>query len=283
MGCKTFFAIKVTLVALLFSSCASSSTLLYSSSCNNVNSNVIIDRAYIYAQHRLGVPQFRKFSIEEMLYPTSNVMGLSKSFTGNLSVSNMFNGNGTNPFTSDYVPTYNISKVSFGGGIGYLVKEYLRLELEAFYESFDLNDDDYLHKDYKYFALIRHDNKKVIIENQGLKSGSILLNVCYDALNSTLKQYNIFPYFCAGAGAGLVNFLDSNSVKLAYQGKSGISFIINSHVVISLGAYYHGVIGNRFSNLPTMHKEDLNAGKVFAESTLSISYFGTEFGVRFNL
>ncbi|KJV69423.1 P44/Msp2 family outer membrane protein [Candidatus Neoehrlichia procyonis] len=271
MNCKgSFVKIALAIFILLFSNYASSDTLVLNSSRNN--------KAYIYMQYKPGIPKFRKFSIKEMLHSTSNIFGVSTSFTNQINSTNV---SSVSNYKEEYRPTYDANKISFGGGIGYLVKKYLRLEFEAFYENFNLNKGNYLISgNHRYFALVHDDNKYVVMENRGLKAGSTLLNICYDVLNAELKQYYISPYFCAGIGINLINFLDSNFIKLAYQGKSGINFTVNSNIIIYFGAYYHGIADNKFINLPVIYSSDNNSVK-FAESTLSVSYFGAEFGVRF--
>ena len=91
------------------------------------------------------------------------------------------------------------------------------------------------------------------------------------------------PYICIGIGGDFTEFFDQLHVKLAYQGKIGISYPIYNKINLFANGYYHIVIGNKFKNLNVLlYTAELeNVPRVTsAVAMLNVSYFGGEIGVR---
>ena len=245
-------------------------------------------RLYISGQYRPGVSHFSKFSVKETHYNTVQLVGLKKD-TKIDDTSIKLHTN----FNFPYVAEFQDNEISFSGAVGCFYSENLRIEVEASYEEFDVKNPDGAATDaYRYFALARqmenngnsnspnNIEKFTVMRNDGLLISSVMINGCYNVI---LNDIQAEPYICAGIGGDFIEFFNGFHVKLAYQGKVGISYQIFPEVRLFVDGYYHKVKGNKFKNLHVQHVDILaNAPKVTsAVATLNIVYFGCEAGVRF--
>ena len=279
---KNFFTIGVSFIANL---------LLLSNAFSTENTNnytYFKPRLYIGGQYRPAISHFSEFSVKETNVNTVRLVRLKKDI--NIVNSNNIAVN-TN-FDSPYIAEFQDNAISLSGTIGYLYSKELRVEVEASHEEFDVkNPEGSVVETYRYFALARNipsgstnpESKKfTVMKNDGLSISSVTLNVCYD-----LKKDDILaiPYICAGIGGDFIEFFNDLHVKLAYQGKIGLSYSISPEISLFLDGYYHKVIDSKFKNLHVQHVDDLSDAPKFtsAVATLNIGYFGGEVGVRFIL
>ncbi|AAZ68937.1 P44/Msp2 family outer membrane protein [Ehrlichia canis] len=242
-------------------------------------------RLYISGQYRPGVSHFSKFSVKETHCNTVQLVGLTKD----IKVTNNSSINTNTSFNFPYVAEFQDNAMSFSGAIGCFYSENFRIEVEASYEEFDVKNPEGSTTDsYRYFALARGmdgnniptSQKFTVMRNDGLLISSVMINGCYNVI---LNDIQAEPYICAGLGGDFIEFFNGFHVKLAYQGKVGISYQIFPEVRLFIDGYYHKVKGNKFKNLHVQHVGALAAlPKVTsAVATLNIGYFGCEAGVRF--
>ncbi|SBO13967.1 Major surface antigen 4 precursor [Anaplasma phagocytophilum] len=122
-----------------------------------------------------------------------------------------------------------------------------------------------------------------VIELKAVSSTSVMVNACYDLLDSGLF---VVPYACVGLGGNIVGLVDENvTVKLAYRLKAGLSYRFSSAIHAFVGGFYHRVLGNReYADLRVHPLADYtnsiarNSGNAVAN--FSMRYVGGEFGVR---
>ncbi|WP_155735895.1 P44/Msp2 family outer membrane protein, partial [Anaplasma phagocytophilum] len=122
-----------------------------------------------------------------------------------------------------------------------------------------------------------------VIELKAVSSTSVMVNACYDLLDSGLL---VVPYACVGLGGNIVGFVDENvTVKLAYRLKAGLSYRFSSAIHAFVGGFYHRVLGNKeYVDLRVYPLADYtnsiarNSGNAVAN--FSMKYVGGEFGVR---
>ncbi|MGN7618843.1 MAG: P44/Msp2 family outer membrane protein [Ehrlichia sp.] len=160
-----------------------------------------------------------------------------------------------------------------------------KVELESFYEKFDVKDtgNHIVEDNYRYFALYRKGKIKsvnyVTLRNDGIKFNSVMFNVCYDfAVNNAY----ITPFSCVGIGGDIIRVFNNMEIKAAIQAKVGVKYLISEKISLFIDGYYHGVIGNEHSNIPVQYPRNLfNSPNVTsALAKLDISYFGAEFGIK---
>ncbi|WP_155736516.1 P44/Msp2 family outer membrane protein, partial [Anaplasma phagocytophilum] len=122
-----------------------------------------------------------------------------------------------------------------------------------------------------------------VIELKAVSSTSVMVNACYDLLDSGLF---VVPYACVGLGGNIVGLVDENvTVKLAYRLKAGLSYRFSSAIHAFVGGFYHRVLGNKeYADLRVYPLADYtnsiarNSGAAVAN--FSMRYVGGEFGVR---
>ena len=240
---------------------------------------------YISGQYRPGVSHFGKLSVKETHKDIKQLVALKKEVSPITSVINT-----NTSFDSIYNAEFEDNAISFSGAVGFSYAEGPRIEIEASYEEFDVkNPGGYTVADaFRYFALARStdtnpqqpvSDKFTVMKNNGLSIGSVIINGCYDF---TLDEAPASPYICVGIGGDFIEFFDQLHVKLAYQGKIGISYPIYNKINLFANGYYHKVVGNKFRNLDVQHVVDLNEHPKItsAIATLNVSYFGGEIGAR---
>ncbi|AHX04949.1 P44/Msp2 family outer membrane protein [Ehrlichia japonica] len=295
-----FIAISTALVCLL-----SSPNISFS---ETVNSKIEKHFGlYISGQYKPSVSVFSNFSVKETNVATKQLIALKKDIDSvEIDASNADKGiSKPEHFNIPYTVEFQDNAVNFNGAIGYSFSEGPRIEVEGFYEKFDVkNPGGYTKvKDaYRYFALARDleatkfqpKNKSsssssppptpgvfhTVMKNDGLSILATIVNVCYDF---SLDELSVSPYICVGMGINAIEFFDVLHVKFAYQSKLGISYQLFPKINLFVNGYYHQVIGNQFKNLNVQYVYDLEkAPKVTsAVATLDVAYFGSEAGIRF--
>ena len=239
---------------------------------------------YISAKYSPTMPYFRKFSVAETpidgtTSPTKKVFGLKKG--GAIATHSDFDKE--NPSFE----FHNNFMTGFSGSIGYAM-DGPRIEIEATYQKFNPknsnNNDTDSGDHYKYYGLFRdttvQKNKYVVLKNEGITFMSLMVNACYDIVAEGIP---FTPYACAGIGSDIIEIFNDKNLKFAYQGKVGISYPITSEVSAFIGAYYHGVIGNKFDRIPVKAPVTLDTAPQSnsASVDLDTGFFGGEVGVRF--
>nr|ABO36258.1 Omp-1-18 [Ehrlichia ewingii] len=236
--------------------------------------------------YKLSHPFFNNFSIEEtqILHDvaTERVVGLKHDLleSADKLVDNLYNFD----LSEDYVPKYDNSLFGLSFFIGYSFQNF-RIELESFYEKFDVQDtkSHIVDDNYRYFALYRHGPAKhinyVTLKNDGIELNSVMLNICYDF---TLNNTYITPFSCVGIGGDIISIFNTVKVKIAAQAKVGVNYLISERISLFVDGYYHGVIDNEYSNIPVQYPRNLfYAPKVTsALANLDIGYFGAEIGMK---
>ncbi|MGN7618839.1 MAG: P44/Msp2 family outer membrane protein [Ehrlichia sp.] len=262
---------------------------------------------YISGQYKPSVSAFSDFSVKETNVITERLIALRKDVDsidiGTTSPSDSGIGKPDN-FNIPYKVEFQDNAISFSGSIGYSFHKGPRIEMEVSYEKFDVkNPGGYVVNDaFRYFALARQTqdigrNGVVTLQPQSDTSGSNVfytvmrndgvgvlshvINACYDFF---LYNLPVLPYICGGVGLDAIEFFDSLHIKLAGQAKVGITYSLSSNINLFADGYYHKVMGgNQFKNLRVQHVAELSyVPKVTsAVSTLTISYFGGEIGIRY--
>nr|ACR33120.1 major antigenic protein 1-2 [Ehrlichia ruminantium] len=276
---------------------------------NNIKTHYAI---YISGQYKPSVSHFSNFSINETNTDIQNLVAAKQDIApldidaGTVTLKppqkshKIYKGlrESTN-FNHPYTAEFQDNNISFGGAIGYYSTQGTRIELEGSYEFFDVKDPigHKLHDAHRYFALARAMNKYkpfepkkqigsrthyTVMRNNGLSISSVILNGCYDFSIDALK---ISPYMCVGIGINAIEFFDTLHLKLAYQGKLGISYPISNNIKLFADGYYHKVTDNKFKNLKVTYVADLHNIPLVtsAIATLNVEYFGGEIGIRFGL
>ncbi|MGN7618838.1 MAG: P44/Msp2 family outer membrane protein [Ehrlichia sp.] len=250
---------------------------------------------YISGQCRSGISHFSQFSVNETYHDTRRILALKKSISDITSGVIMEYGSYDPVYsnTNSYVAEFGDDAVRLSGAVGFSYSEGLRIEMEVSYEKFDVkNLRSPLTDAHRYLALIRTSAESddavqhfAVMRNDGLSIGSVMINGCYDF---TLDDVSALPYICGGIGGDFIEFFDQLHVKLAYQGKVGISYpIIHSKISLFFNGYYHGVIGDKFKNLRAQYVcneasyTQQHHQVTSAVATLHVSYFGGEIGARF--
>ncbi|RZB12260.1 P44/Msp2 family outer membrane protein [Ehrlichia minasensis] len=277
MNCKKIF-IATALISLMHSVPSTS----FSDAIQNGD---IGGNFYISGKYVPSVSQFGVFSATEESNTTASVFGLKHDHTGS-AISD------TNPNSVFNVKDYSFKYESnpflgFAGAIGYSMGSP-RIELEILYETFDVKNqgNHYKNDAHRYCALCRQDSmdrasgKFVFLKNEGLTDISFMINACYDI---TTEGMPFSPYICAGTGVDLVSMFEAINIKLAYQGKLGLSYAISPEAQVFVGGHFHRVAGSEFREIPAMVPSGSTLPKSqFAIVTLGICYFGLELGGRFN-
>ncbi|AHX07197.1 P44/Msp2 family outer membrane protein [Ehrlichia chaffeensis] len=235
----------------------------------NVEKDLKVSSTYVSSQYKPSIFHFRNFSIQES-HPkkSSEEFKKIKANLNNILKSNAYN------------LQFQDNTTSFSGTIGYFSKG-LRLEAEGCYQEFNVknSNNSLIISSNKYHSRI-HDENYAITTNNKLSIASIMVNTCYDiSINNT----SIVPYLCTGIGEDLVGLFNTIHFKLAYQGKVGMSYLINNNILLFSDIYYHKVMGNRFKNLYMQYVADPNISEetIPILAKLDIGYFGSEIGIRF--
>ncbi len=292
-----FIAISTALMCLLLSP-----SISFSETVNNKVEKH--SGLYISGQYKPSVSVFSNFSVKETNVPTKQLIALKKDIDSvEIDASDATKGiSKPEHFNIPYTVEFQDNAVNFNAAIGYSFSEGSRIEVEGFYEKFDVkNPGGYTKvKDaYRYFALARDlessqfqpKNKSTsaptgvfhtVMKNDGLSILATIANICYDF---SLDELSVSPYICVGMGINAIEFFDALHVKFAYQGKLGISYQLFPKINLFVNGYYHQVIGSKFKNLNVQYVHDLaNVPKVTsAVATLDVAYFGSEVGIRLTL
>ncbi|WDM85434.1 P44/Msp2 family outer membrane protein [Ehrlichia sp. JZT12] len=241
---------------------------------DNIEKDIKTSNVYISSQYKPSISHFRNFSIQKINSKTNNSVEPEK---------NTETTNNTFKLNSYTTIPHNIqfqnNTISFSGIIGYSSKG-LRLEAEGSYEEFYIkNSND---------SLTINSNKSHVIgsqsftvtQNNRLSITSIMVNTCYDI---AVGNSSVVPYLCTGIGGDVIGLFYTTYLKFAYQGKVGISYLINNNILLFSDIYYHKVTGNEFRNLYIQHVTNINNFQKITPvlANLDIGYFGSEIGVRF--
>ena len=214
---------------------------------------------YITSQYRPTVLHFKNFSLKEIdetkhsndtLYKLNNdtIIHYDTKFHNNIS--------------------------SFSGSIGYSSLG-LRLEVEGSYEKFYIknfniisNTSTHEHSSKTYTTVTDNSSE----ESNNIIITSFMINTCYDI---TIGNSLVVPYLCTGIGGDVINF-NATHLRLAYQGKIGISYQLNNNFFLFADTYYHKVIGSKFKDLYIHDFSEV----IPVLANLDIGYFGSEVGLR---
>ncbi|MGN7618830.1 MAG: P44/Msp2 family outer membrane protein [Ehrlichia sp.] len=224
--------------------------------------------SYITIEYQPSLSNFRNFRIKETGFNTSSPIGLVRS-ARNAEASVL--GVPQHFYTqqqSDSYKSYGNDLLGFGASVGLLVKS-LRVEFEGSYKRFDIKHlVNYASRDgHRYFAIPRDTffNKSIpnkmlgytVAKNNGISVASNMVNLCYELI----KYSSFTPYVCLGVGGDFIELFDSMRIKLAYQGKVGVSYPITSRLVFSISGQYHRVVGSKFKLLPLNQPVPLKKGE----------------------
>ena len=238
------------------------------------------------ASYKLSTPLFHHFFIKETGVLVGEEIGERRalglksdlSLNGDKAIENLYNFD----FLENYLPEYNNSLFGLSFLFGYSFQN-LRIELEGFYEKFDVkNTKNHILDNHRHVALIRRntpDSDYVTLINNGMKFYSIVVNVCYDfAVNSI----HFTPFICVGAGEDIINIFSSVKFKSAVHTKIGFSYMVSKSTFLFMDLYYHKVIGNEYSNIRVDYPRPLfsDPASTSAFAKVNMSYLGSEIGIR---
>ncbi|AHX04826.1 P44/Msp2 family outer membrane protein [Ehrlichia japonica] len=241
---------------------------------------------YIGGEYKPGTPHFNRFSvtnsdIKELVSLKQEYRSTIPYMTQDTTLFNLLKNNSN--FTLPYDPTYTKNLLGVGGIVGYSLDNF-RIELEAFYEKFNIKvPSGYFYDNfYEYFALTptaaKHTtNKHYCMKNTGITLSPFLVNACYDFILK--KTSNIAPYLCIGVGGNFIDFLDQTNFKFAYQAKVGISYFISSNLSFFIDGSFHGHFDNQFSDLLVDYPTDLKFTTISAK--FNINFLTSSVGIRF--
>ncbi|CAI27412.1 P44/Msp2 family outer membrane protein [Ehrlichia ruminantium] len=257
-------------------------TKSFSESISN-NDNSQNFKLYISGQYKPGVPKFNNFSAKETNVKTQKLLGLLSGTSRKIDK--------YKDFSNTYIPDFQDSSTGFGAAVGYISYKGIRFEIESSYEEFQVNIHDNCEgtiEPCRYFALARSvgrrgwpdQNNYTVMKNTGLSMTSVMFNGCYNIMSNKLE---ISPYICIGIGGDFIDFFDSTHIKLAYQGKLGISYSLLPDVTLFVDGYYHRIANNQFKNLNVLQPVELKYEPKItsATATMNVTYFGGEVGIRF--
>ena len=235
--------------------------------------------------YKLSSPFFNNFSIEETRFlrniSTKKVVGLKRDLLK--SADRVIMSSRRFDLSEDYIPEYKPSIFGLSFLAGYSFDNF-RIELESFYEKFDVEDTKghVVDDNYRYFALLRDNyggvSDYVTLRNDGIEFYSVMLNGCY---NFVMDNTNVIPFSCLGIGGDIINIFNAIRIKPSFQAKVGINYLLSENVSLFIDGYYHGVVGNQYNNLPVQYPVYLFAPAITsAVANLDINYFGGEFGIK---
>ena len=231
---------------------------------------------YISGQYKPSIPQFNKFSIRED--DTKTEIKTPKSLSKDVRDITVEKLKGETHFTLPYNPTYKKNLLGAGGTIGY-AKNNFRVELETFYEKFNLNTPSgYIYDSiYEYFN-IEVETKLYVMRNSGITLSPVLINLCYDITKKIAR--NISPSLCFGIGVDLIDFLDKVTFKPSYQAKVGVNYLMSQNLALFIEGSFHGHLGNQFTNLALDYPND-HTFFTSVSAKLNLNFLGTSIGIRF--
>ncbi|ABD45518.1 major outer membrane protein OMP-1Q [Ehrlichia chaffeensis str. Arkansas] len=263
-----------------------------------------IGHFYIGGQYKPGVPRFNRFlvtnnNIRELMSSDEEcrstiphmVQSVAQGTLPPEALEELAKGllhGGYLFFTLPYNPTYKKNLLGAGGVIGYSTTHF-RVEVEAFYEKFNLTAPaGYLHKNfYEYFALAttmdtKHphqsaEDKYYYMKNTGITLSPFIINACYDFILK--KTRNVAPYLCLGVGGNFIDFLDQVSFKFAYQAKVGISYFVSPNIAFFIDGSFHGHLNNQFSDLPVVDYS--SSGFPTISAKFNANFLTSSIGIRF--
>ena len=242
---------------------------------DNVEKDTKTSNIYISSQYKPSISHFKNFSIQEINPQTKNSVEPEKNtVTGNIFKLNSH-------INIPYNIQFQDNTTSFSGAIGYSSKG-LRLEAEGSYEEFYMknsNDSLIINSNRHYVSSSDDFQNFAITRDNKLSITSIMVNTCYDISISD----SLVPYLCTGIGGDIIGLFNTTYLKFAYQGKVGISYLINNNILLFSDIYYHKVTGKEFKNLYVQYVADVNNFQKVTPilANLDIGYFGSEIGVRF--
>nr|ABO36246.1 Omp-1-6 [Ehrlichia ewingii] len=295
---KKIYSINVILVFTLL-------LLSIQSFAISIDNNIIDQNLglYLSAQYKPSISHFKNFSVQEVNKKV-DLIALKNDVTH---ITEEILKDPTN-FNTHYSAKFKNSFTGFSGAVGYYSAQGPRLEVEGFYENFDITDcsNCTINDANRYLALAREkDNNQVqpkahdssstdsnnssnntkksyftFMKNNGISIASVMINGCYDF---SLNNIKISPYVCAGIGGDFIEFFEVMHIKFSYQGKLGVSYLISPSISLFVDGYYHSVINNKFKNLHVTYAYILKDSPTItsAIAQLNIGYFGGEVGLRF--
>ncbi|AUO55132.1 hypothetical protein C1I72_04725 [Ehrlichia canis] len=261
-----------------------------------------IGHFYIGVQYKPGTPHFNRFSIADD--STFNLFAISHTkdylFSYSTEVQDLFSlpqeqqnllhyatGGSTtlntlkdrNKFIPGYNPTYTDNLLGVGGIVGYSINN-LRIELEAFYEKFNIKAPTGYNYDTEYFAIatvVYKDKTKPVyyycMKNTGIILSSFLVNTCYDFTLKIAKK--IAPYLCLGVGGDFIDFLGQTRLKASYQAKAGLSYAISPNLTFFVDGSFHGYMNNQFPGLLVDYPADISVSMLSGDNATVYSEFTT--------
>ena len=251
----------------------------FSALIDNMEKDKKVPSIYVSSQYKPSISHFRNFSIHEANSKTKNSLEFEKNIITNLSSILKSNVHNTIPYNLQFQD----NTTSFSGTIGYSSKG-LRLEAEGSYEEFYIkySNELFIISSNKHHSEIYNTNLQnfAFARDNKLSITSIMVNTCYDIL---ISHTSAVPYLCTGIGGDLIGLFNATYFKLAYQGKFGVSYLINNNILLFSDIYYHKIIGNEFKNLYIQYVTNSNISERITPilANLDIGYFGSEIGVRF--
>ncbi|QLK58288.1 P44/Msp2 family outer membrane protein [Ehrlichia ruminantium] len=238
---------------------------------------------YTSVQYKPSISYFSKFSPSIQNENIVEILSLKENLSATINNFNIKGGQNYNikNFISPYNPTYKNSPLGIGGAIGVKSNNY-RVELEVFYEEFDLKvPSEYFHKDaYKYFIIKStpsHPHHH-LFKNNDITVSPVLINVCYDI---PPKNTKIFPYLCFGAGVDVIDFLDKVHFKVSYQAKIGISYFILPNLALFVDGSFYSHLSNKFTHIPTINIMDPPILPDSSSAKFNVNFLSSSFGIRF--
>ncbi|KJV69422.1 P44/Msp2 family outer membrane protein [Candidatus Neoehrlichia procyonis] len=294
MLCKRFLARVILIGVTGFSLCA----FFAAYAVDRIPANNL--GFYIGAQYKPGISySIGGFTLKGTLMDIVSIMGLKPNaitFPNNIDKESIFEAlKIKNNFQGAYSPSYKNSFTGFSGLIGYSAKNGTRLEVEYFYENFELqNPSNYtLDDSYKYFAVVMQHNDNTtgnyyVMQNSDISIASMIVNTCYDFI---ITRAMLHPYICVGVGGGILEAFNLPHIKFIYQTKAGLSYSLTRRIVVFANGYYSGITNNKLKNLhfysPIINSNQLTSNdnqpaNGSATAVIAFNNFlGAEIGIRF--
>ncbi|AHX04802.1 P44/Msp2 family outer membrane protein [Ehrlichia japonica] len=269
-----YIVMHTIILVILLLPVKSSSALI-----DNMEKDAKASNIYVSSQYKPSIPHFRNFSIHEANSKIKNSVESEKNIIINLSSILKSNTHNTIPYNLQFQD----NTTSFSGTIGYSSRG-LRLEAEGSYEEFYIKNfnESLIISSSKYYSETYNINPQSVAfaRDNKLSITSIMVNTCYDI---SISHTSAVPYLCTGIGGDFIGLFNATYFKLAYQGKIGVSYLINNNILLFSDIYYHKVMGNEFKNLYIQHvaNSNISAEVIPVLANLDIGYFGSEIGVRF--
>ncbi|MGN7678937.1 MAG: P44/Msp2 family outer membrane protein [Anaplasma sp.] len=141
------------------------------------------------------------------------------------------------------------------------------------------------------------DEAAVVVKDGGIRLCSVIVNLCRDFKLSDSMGDNMLPYACGGFGFEKLGMFGTNTRRITYQAKAGVTYKLRDGIDGFAGVFYRKLHGSKEVILPWSNFEVIStvpAGTGAARGSdgvmpvdllldLNVAYFGAEVGVRFSL